>query len=142
MHNGDWTFQILVMLEMTPQQGDVYVCQVEHPSLDGPVTVEWSYSLMTLQALGSAHFVLRHYTTLHDTPPCSSSTRLWSRLGAARIWQPSHLFILPWRSLKNLSLSEKKPQKGNHRHDWPSDVETFLPSVSLQSLKLGLDALT
>uniref|UniRef100_A0A8C7AMT7 Ig-like domain-containing protein n=1 Tax=Neovison vison TaxID=452646 RepID=A0A8C7AMT7_NEOVI len=42
MHNGDWTFQILVMLEMTPQQGDVYTCQVEHPSLDSPVTVEWS----------------------------------------------------------------------------------------------------
>uniref|UniRef100_G1L536 Uncharacterized protein n=1 Tax=Ailuropoda melanoleuca TaxID=9646 RepID=G1L536_AILME len=41
MHNGDWTFQILVMLEMTPQQGDVYVCRVEHPSLDSPVTVEW-----------------------------------------------------------------------------------------------------
>ncbi|KAF3831392.1 hypothetical protein GH733_000204 [Mirounga leonina] len=41
MHNGDWTFQTLVMLEMTPRQGDVYACQVEHPSLDGPVTVEW-----------------------------------------------------------------------------------------------------
>ncbi|XP_004846901.2 HLA class II histocompatibility antigen, DP beta 1 chain isoform X1 [Heterocephalus glaber] len=41
MRNGDWTFQILVMLEMTPQQGDVYTCHVEHPSLDGPVTVEW-----------------------------------------------------------------------------------------------------
>uniref|UniRef100_A0A8C0N8K4 Uncharacterized protein n=1 Tax=Canis lupus familiaris TaxID=9615 RepID=A0A8C0N8K4_CANLF len=37
-----WTFQILVMLEMTLQQGDIYTCQVEHPSLDGPVTVEWS----------------------------------------------------------------------------------------------------
>lgn len=42
IRNGDWTFQILVMLEMTPQQGDVYTCQVEHPSLDSPVTVEWS----------------------------------------------------------------------------------------------------
>ncbi|XP_008580034.1 PREDICTED: HLA class II histocompatibility antigen, DP beta 1 chain [Galeopterus variegatus] len=41
IRNGDWTFQILVMLEMTPQQGDVYTCQVEHPSLDSPVTVEW-----------------------------------------------------------------------------------------------------
>ncbi|XP_069880156.1 H-2 class II histocompatibility antigen, E-S beta chain-like [Dipodomys merriami] len=39
--NGDWTFQIMVMLEMTPQQGDVYTCHVEHRSLDGPVTVEW-----------------------------------------------------------------------------------------------------
>ncbi|KAM4834967.1 HLA class II histocompatibility antigen, DP beta 1 chain-like [Thomomys bottae] len=41
VHNGDWTFQILVMLEMTPHQGDVYTCHVEHPSLDSPVTVEW-----------------------------------------------------------------------------------------------------
>ncbi|KAM6182329.1 HLA class II histocompatibility antigen, DP beta 1 chain [Erethizon dorsatum] len=41
IHNGDWTFQMLVMLEMTPQQGDVYTCHVEHPSLDSPVTVEW-----------------------------------------------------------------------------------------------------
>ncbi|XP_063095152.1 HLA class II histocompatibility antigen, DP beta 1 chain-like [Cavia porcellus] len=41
IHNGDWTFQILVMLEVTPKQGDVYTCHVEHPSLDSPVTVEW-----------------------------------------------------------------------------------------------------
>ncbi|XP_008848385.1 SMH class II histocompatibility antigen, beta-1 chain [Nannospalax galili] len=41
IHNGDWTFQILVTLEMTPQRGDVYTCHVEHPSLDRPITVEW-----------------------------------------------------------------------------------------------------
>nr|AJD07063.1 MHC class II beta chain [Crocodylus porosus] len=41
MQNGDWTFQILVMLEMTPRSGDVYTCQVEHSSLPGPVTVLW-----------------------------------------------------------------------------------------------------
>ncbi|XP_048203975.1 HLA class II histocompatibility antigen, DR beta 5 chain-like [Perognathus longimembris pacificus] len=41
VQNGDWTFQMLVMLEMTPQQGDIYTCHVEHPSLDSPVTVEW-----------------------------------------------------------------------------------------------------
>uniref|UniRef100_G3UG94 Major histocompatibility complex, class II, DP beta 1 n=1 Tax=Loxodonta africana TaxID=9785 RepID=G3UG94_LOXAF len=41
IRNGDWTFRILVMLEMTPQKGDVYTCHVEHPSLDSPVTVEW-----------------------------------------------------------------------------------------------------
>ncbi|KAM4835708.1 HLA class II histocompatibility antigen, DR beta 5 chain-like [Thomomys bottae] len=41
VRNGDWTFQTLVMLEMTPHQGDVYTCHVEHPSLDSPVTVEW-----------------------------------------------------------------------------------------------------
>ncbi|XP_023394275.1 HLA class II histocompatibility antigen, DQ beta 1 chain isoform X2 [Pteropus vampyrus] len=41
IRNGDWTFQIIVMLEMTPQQGDVYTCHVEHPSLQSPTTVEW-----------------------------------------------------------------------------------------------------
>uniref|UniRef100_A0A2K5R401 Ig-like domain-containing protein n=1 Tax=Cebus imitator TaxID=2715852 RepID=A0A2K5R401_CEBIM len=41
IRNGDWTFQILVMLEMTPQHGDVYICHVEHPSLQSPITVEW-----------------------------------------------------------------------------------------------------
>ncbi|XP_028642353.1 rano class II histocompatibility antigen, A beta chain-like isoform X2 [Grammomys surdaster] len=39
--NGDWTYQVLVMLEMTPQWGEVYTCHVEHPSLQSPVTVEW-----------------------------------------------------------------------------------------------------
>ncbi|XP_049989657.1 rano class II histocompatibility antigen, A beta chain-like, partial [Alexandromys fortis] len=41
IQNGDWTYQVLVMLEMTPQRGDVYTCHVEHPSLQSPVTVEW-----------------------------------------------------------------------------------------------------
>uniref|UniRef100_A0A8C3X009 Major histocompatibility complex, class II, DQ beta 1 n=1 Tax=Catagonus wagneri TaxID=51154 RepID=A0A8C3X009_9CETA len=41
IRNGDWTFQILVMLEMTPQRGDVYTCRVEHPSLQSPIAVEW-----------------------------------------------------------------------------------------------------
>ncbi|KAM9665258.1 DLA class II histocompatibility antigen, DR-1 beta chain-like [Trichechus inunguis] len=39
--NGDWTFHILVMLETIPQSGKIYSCQVEHPSLTSPVTVEW-----------------------------------------------------------------------------------------------------
>nr|AAA39541.1 MHC class II H2-IA-beta-psi [Mus musculus] len=41
IRNGDWTFQVLVMLEMTPHQGEVYTCHVEHPSLKSPITVEW-----------------------------------------------------------------------------------------------------
>ncbi|XP_036624537.1 HLA class II histocompatibility antigen, DRB1 beta chain-like [Trichosurus vulpecula] len=39
--NGDWTYQILVMLEMTPKRGDVYTCQVEHSSLQRPVILDW-----------------------------------------------------------------------------------------------------
>lgn len=41
IRNGDWTFQILVMLETVPRSGEVYTCQVQHPSQTGPVTVEW-----------------------------------------------------------------------------------------------------
>nr|VVC57397.1 MHC class II protein [Saguinus oedipus]VVC57398.1 MHC class II protein [Saguinus oedipus] len=61
IRNGDWTFQILVMLEMMPQQGDVYTCQVEHPSLDSPVTVEWkaqSDSARSKMLTGAGSFVL------------------------------------------------------------------------------------
>ncbi|XP_020832473.1 H-2 class II histocompatibility antigen, E-S beta chain [Phascolarctos cinereus] len=39
--NGDWTYQILVMLEMTPKRGDVYTCQVEHSSLQRPAILDW-----------------------------------------------------------------------------------------------------
>ncbi|XP_076217001.1 class II histocompatibility antigen, B-L beta chain-like [Aptenodytes patagonicus] len=41
MQNGDWTYQVLVMLETTPQRGDTYTCQVEHVSLQHPVTQHW-----------------------------------------------------------------------------------------------------
>ncbi|XP_061477413.1 H-2 class II histocompatibility antigen, E-S beta chain-like [Rhineura floridana] len=39
--NGDWTFQIQVMLEAQPERGDIYACQVDHTSFEGPVTVQW-----------------------------------------------------------------------------------------------------
>ncbi|XP_069418965.1 DLA class II histocompatibility antigen, DR-1 beta chain-like isoform X1 [Ovis canadensis] len=41
IQNGDWTFQTVVMLETVPQGGEVYTCQVEHPSRTNPLTVEW-----------------------------------------------------------------------------------------------------
>lgn len=41
LRNGDWTFQVLVMLEIIPQRGDVYTCHVEHPGLQSPIEVEW-----------------------------------------------------------------------------------------------------
>uniref|UniRef100_A0A8D2L4W8 Ig-like domain-containing protein n=1 Tax=Varanus komodoensis TaxID=61221 RepID=A0A8D2L4W8_VARKO len=40
LHNGDWTYQTQVMLEDTPQRRDVYACQVEHASLETPITVD------------------------------------------------------------------------------------------------------
>uniref|UniRef100_A0A2K5QFE0 Ig-like domain-containing protein n=1 Tax=Cebus imitator TaxID=2715852 RepID=A0A2K5QFE0_CEBIM len=61
IRNGDWTFQILVMLEMTPQHGDVYICHVEHPSLQSPITVEWraqSESAQSKMLSGVGGFVL------------------------------------------------------------------------------------
>ncbi|NXT84912.1 HB2L protein, partial [Zapornia atra] len=41
IQNGDWTYQVLVMLETTPQHGDTYMCQVEHASLQHPITHQW-----------------------------------------------------------------------------------------------------
>nr|ACO36253.1 MHC class II antigen [Pachyptila belcheri] len=41
IQNGDWTYQVLVMLETTPQRGDSYMCQVEHVSLQHPLTQLW-----------------------------------------------------------------------------------------------------
>nr|BAA07171.1 MHC class II [Bos taurus] len=61
IRNGDWTFQILVMLEMTPQRGDVYTCRVEHPSLQSPISVEWraqSESAQSKMLSGVGGFVL------------------------------------------------------------------------------------
>ncbi|KAF7235107.1 RLA class II histocompatibility antigen, DP beta chain [Varanus komodoensis] len=40
LHNGDWMYQTQVMLEDTPQHGDVYACQVEHASLETPIIVQ------------------------------------------------------------------------------------------------------
>ncbi|KAK9405173.1 DLA class II histocompatibility antigen DR-1 beta chain-like [Crotalus adamanteus] len=42
LQNGDWTYQLQVMLETQPQRGDVYTCQVEHASLEAPITVQWA----------------------------------------------------------------------------------------------------
>ncbi|XP_015685468.1 HLA class II histocompatibility antigen, DRB1-4 beta chain-like, partial [Protobothrops mucrosquamatus] len=41
LQNGDWTYQLQVMLETQPQRGDIYTCQVEHASLEAPLTVQW-----------------------------------------------------------------------------------------------------
>ncbi|KAM6185091.1 DLA class II histocompatibility antigen, DR-1 beta chain-like [Rhynchocyon petersi] len=61
IQNGDWTFQMLVMLEVIPQSGEVYSCQVVHPSLDSPITVEWraqSGSAQSKMLSGVGGFVL------------------------------------------------------------------------------------
>ncbi|XP_030403241.1 HLA class II histocompatibility antigen, DQ beta 2 chain-like [Gopherus evgoodei] len=61
LQNGDWTFQILVMLEMSPQRGDVYTCQVKHISLQDPIAVHWvaqSDSARSKMLTGVRDFVL------------------------------------------------------------------------------------
>ncbi|NXM18801.1 HB2A protein, partial [Ploceus nigricollis] len=39
--NGDWTPQLLVLLETTPGRGVTYTCQVEHVSLEHPLSRHW-----------------------------------------------------------------------------------------------------
>ncbi|XP_024075546.1 H-2 class II histocompatibility antigen, E-S beta chain-like [Terrapene carolina triunguis] len=61
LQNGDWTFQILMMLEMSPRRGDVYTCQVEHISLRDPLAVHWeaqSDSARSKMLTGVGGFVL------------------------------------------------------------------------------------
>lgn len=61
IRNGDWTFQIMVMLETVPESGDVYRCQVEHPSLTNPMSEEWraqSDSAQSKMLSGIGGFVL------------------------------------------------------------------------------------
>ncbi|XP_075268304.1 class II histocompatibility antigen, B-L beta chain-like [Opisthocomus hoazin] len=41
IQNGDWTYQVLVMLETSPQRGEAFTCQVEHASLPQPLTQHW-----------------------------------------------------------------------------------------------------
>uniref|UniRef100_A0A2K5RTD4 Ig-like domain-containing protein n=1 Tax=Cebus imitator TaxID=2715852 RepID=A0A2K5RTD4_CEBIM len=61
IQNGDWTFQTLVMLETVPQSGEAYICQVEHPSVMSPLTVQWraqSESAQSKMLSGVGGFVL------------------------------------------------------------------------------------
>ncbi|NXG45697.1 HB2L protein, partial [Psilopogon haemacephalus] len=41
LQNGDWTYQVLVLLDTSPQPGDTYVCQVEHSSLQDLIACRW-----------------------------------------------------------------------------------------------------
>nr|AHC31354.1 MHC class II antigen beta chain 2 [Andrias davidianus] len=62
LQNGDWTSQILVMLETSIQHRDTFVCQVEHVSLPEPISVEWkleaSESARSKMLTGIVGFVL------------------------------------------------------------------------------------
>jgi len=52
IQNGDWTYQVLVVLETSPRHGDSYVCQVEHTSLQQPITQRWGKAPSPCPAVG------------------------------------------------------------------------------------------
>ncbi|XP_073454345.1 H-2 class II histocompatibility antigen, E-S beta chain-like [Aquarana catesbeiana] len=60
--NGDWTFQVLVMLETDVKKGDVFTCEVHHISLETPMRIDWrpqiSDSAKSKMATGIVGFVL------------------------------------------------------------------------------------
>uniref|UniRef100_A0A8D0V159 Ig-like domain-containing protein n=1 Tax=Sus scrofa TaxID=9823 RepID=A0A8D0V159_PIG len=57
IRNGDWTYQVLVMLEMNLQRGDVYTCRVEHSSLQSPILDHWDPELASPPAEGTESLV-------------------------------------------------------------------------------------
>ncbi|KAG8538570.1 hypothetical protein GDO81_022420, partial [Engystomops pustulosus] len=60
--NGDWTYQILVMLETEIEKGDTFTCEVHHSSLKTPHRVDWNPHLSDAaknkMATGIVGFVL------------------------------------------------------------------------------------
>ncbi|KAG8448551.1 hypothetical protein GDO86_015589, partial [Hymenochirus boettgeri] len=62
LQNGDWTYEIHVMLETTIKHGDIFTCRVEHSSLQQPISVQWepdvSESARSKMLTGIVGFVL------------------------------------------------------------------------------------
>ncbi|XP_051631450.1 class II histocompatibility antigen, B-L beta chain-like [Manacus candei] len=59
--NGDWSYQVLVMLEIPPRRGVTYSCQVEHVSLEHPLSRHWEMPPDTVRSkilVGVGGFVL------------------------------------------------------------------------------------
>lgn len=40
--NGDWTYQTVSYLALTPSYGDVYTCVVQHSGTAEPIRGDWS----------------------------------------------------------------------------------------------------
>ncbi|XP_032533024.1 class II histocompatibility antigen, B-L beta chain-like [Chiroxiphia lanceolata] len=59
--NGDWSYQVLVLLEIPPRRGVTYSCQVEHVSLEHPLSRHWEMPPDTVRSkilVGVGGFVL------------------------------------------------------------------------------------
>uniref|UniRef100_A0A8C6AFW5 MHC class II beta chain N-terminal domain-containing protein n=1 Tax=Marmota marmota marmota TaxID=9994 RepID=A0A8C6AFW5_MARMA len=97
IQNGDWTYQILVMLEVIPQHGDVYTSHVAHPSLQSPITVEWCKGHF-IDTRGSAE----RSKGREDTGSCGLGVLLSSAVGHIHTFSPtqplvSFLSLESWR---------------------------------------------
>ncbi|XP_029816011.1 class II histocompatibility antigen, B-L beta chain-like, partial [Manacus vitellinus] len=58
---GDWSYQVLVLLEIPPRRGVTYSCQVEHVSLEHPLSRHWEMPPDTVRSkilVGVGGFVL------------------------------------------------------------------------------------
>ncbi|XP_039246588.1 class II histocompatibility antigen, B-L beta chain-like [Pipra filicauda] len=58
---GDWSCQVLVLLEIPPRRGVTYSCQVEHVSLEHPLSRHWEMPPDTVRSkilVGVGGFVL------------------------------------------------------------------------------------
>ncbi|XP_058279807.1 uncharacterized protein LOC131378721 [Hirundo rustica] len=71
--NGDWSQQLLVLLETSPRRGVTSSCQVEHVSLEQPLSRHWG----TGEALGGNWE--RHWDVLGGTG--RKLERAWFQLG-------------------------------------------------------------
>ncbi|KAM5262684.1 HLA class II histocompatibility antigen, DM beta chain [Ctenodactylus gundi] len=49
--NGDWTYQTLSYLALTPSYGDTYTCVVEHVGTSEPIRQDWTPGLSPMQTV-------------------------------------------------------------------------------------------
>lgn len=89
VRNGDWTFQMTVMLEIIPELGDIYSCLVEHPSLQSPISVEWGeLYLVFLYVWGLCNFCV-HLDYKTSSPDLRILGSGWERTGQTSILRVS-----------------------------------------------------
>lgn len=49
--NGDWTYQTVSYLALTPSYGDIYTCVVQHSGTSEPVRGDWTPGLSPIQTV-------------------------------------------------------------------------------------------
>lgn len=71
MQNGDWTYQVLVLLETSPRHGDSYACRVEHTSLRQPIVQLWGTAPSPCQLWGERERGLQNLSS--PSCPCRAA---------------------------------------------------------------------